>query len=168
MKIGQRCFALAMASNESSKRYWMIRGASSLRVGSVPYVVREIWRRIVLSQDSCRMPSAVSHKGQVFRREGFSCPARRERRVPQWRDEERATTWGAKRTAALRVAPRKPRGFVVRPSQNPSGMLRPHASPRGFLGATKHPPFARHDTRRRSGWVSRVGNFDSRLLDLNL
>jgi len=49
-------------------------------------------------------PSVVSHKWLVFRREGFSCPASRERRVPQWRDEERATTWGAKITAALLAA----------------------------------------------------------------
>ena len=60
--------------------------------------------------------------------------------------EERATTWDAKRAAALRVAPRMPRGFVVRPSQTAAGRLRPHALPRGILGATKHQRFVRHDT----------------------
>ncbi len=70
--------------------------------------------------------------------------------------EERATTWDAKRAAALRVAPRKPRGFVVRPSQTAAGRLRPHALPRGFLGATKHQRFVRHDTRpERFGWTGR-------------
>ena len=67
--------------------------------------------------------SVVSHKWLVFRREGFSCPTRRERR--------RGTR---RRAAALRVAPRLPRGFVVRPSQTAAGRLHRHASPRGSLG----------------------------------
>ena len=62
--------------------------------------------------------------------------------------EEKPTTWDAKRAAALWVAPRKLWGFVVRPSQNAAGMLRPLASPQGFLGATKHRLFMGHDTGR--------------------
>ena len=63
--------------------------------------------------------------------------------------EDRATTWDAKRASALRVAPRLPRGFVVRPSQAAAGRLRPHALPRGILGATQHQQFVRHDTSPR-------------------
>ena len=73
----------------------------------------------------------VPHPSQATGRPGVVC-------------EERATTWDAKRPAALRVAPRRPLGFVVRPPQATGGMLRPHASARCILGATKPPPFLRH------------------------
>ncbi len=47
--------------------------------------------------------------------------------------EEQATTSDAKQAAALWVAPRKPRGFVIRPSQTAAGRLRVHASPKAFM-----------------------------------
>jgi len=72
--------------------------------------------------------------------------------------KEGATTWDAKRAAVLRVAPRKPWGFVVRPSQTAAGRLRPHASPPGFLGATQHPRWMRHDTRpEQFSWTGSDG-----------
>jgi len=59
--------------------------------------------------------------------------------------------WDAKTAAALWVAPRKPWGFVVRPSQTAAGRLRPHASPQGILGASQHQRFMRHDTSNEPG-----------------
>ena len=65
---------------------------------------------------------------------------------PAAASEERATTWDAKRAAAPRVAPRDPKGLVVRPSQAAVGRLRPHASPHGFPGPTRRHRLRKHDT----------------------
>jgi hypothetical protein len=70
-------------------------------------------------------------------------------------NEERATTWDAKRAAVLQVVPRKSRGSVVRPSQTAAGRLRPYASPQGFLGATQRQRLMRHDTSPR--WTGTRG-----------
>ena len=92
-------------------------------------------------------PSDVSHQWLVFRREGFSCPTRRERRADPQRSVRSEPRRGTrKEPRPFAVAPRMPRGFVVRPSQTAAGRLRPHALPRGILGATQHQPFVRHDT----------------------
>src|SRR6266545_1590172 len=93
-------------------------------------------------------PSVVSRNWLVFRRQGFSPPARRERRAyPSAVCKERATTREAKRAAARRVAPKMAWGFVAPRSQIAADMLPRRASPQAILGATKHQPIARHHTR---------------------
>lgn len=92
---------------------------------------------------------AASHPCLVIRREEFPCTARRERRADPSRDvgtrsEQRRD---AKETTALRVASRRPRGFVVRRSRTRWGWLRPYASPRGSLGATRRQRSMGLDTR---------------------
>src|SRR5947207_1638557 len=92
-------------------------------------------------------PSVVSPNWLVFRRKGFSPPARRERRAdPPWVCEERATTREAKSSAARRVAPKMALGFVAPRSQSLGAMLPRPASPKAILGATKHQPIGRHHT----------------------
>ena len=74
------------------------------------------------------------------------------RRVRSPREVTRRTAWARRRASRLGFgddAPRMRRGFVVRPSEIAAGMLRPHASPRGILGATQHQRAMRHDTRPR-------------------
>ncbi len=89
----------------------------------------------------------VSRNWLVFRRQGFSPPARRERRAyPPAVCEERGTTREAKRAAARRVAPKMAWGFVAPRSQIAADMLPRRASPQAILGATKHQPIARHHT----------------------
>ena len=91
--------------------------------------------------------SVVSRNWLVFRRQGFSPPARRERRAyPPAVCEERATTREAKRAAARRVAPKMAWGFVAPRSQIAADMLPRRASPQAILGATKHQRIARHHT----------------------
>ena len=78
--------------------------------------------------------------------------------------EGQATTWDTKRTAALWVAPRKPWGSVVRPSQTTAGRLRPHASYRGFLGAAQHQRFRDTTLGPRNGWRGGAGGLDAVLV----
>jgi hypothetical protein len=86
------------------------------------------------------------------------CFAARDFRVPRGvRDESRN---GVRRSEQRRGArkERRPFGllpkshgaslFVRHPAWCGTGMLRPYALPRGFLGATKQPPFVRHDARK--------------------
>ena len=113
--------------------------------------------------------SVVSHHWLVFRRKGFSLPARRERPAyaslrragehlaaeatgeggyPSALCKEQATTREAKRTAARRVAPKMAWGFVAPRSQIAADMLPRRVSPQAILGATKHQPIVRHYTSR--------------------
>ena len=69
-------------------------------------------------------PSVVYPRWLTVCREGFSAPARRRATsIPAVVCEERATKREPKRTAALRVAPKMPQGFVPRSSQTTAGML---------------------------------------------
>src|ERR1043166_5175232 len=93
--------------------------------------------------------SVVSRNWMVFRRQGFSPPARRERRAyPPAVCNGRATTREAKRPAARRVAPKMAWGFVGPRCQIAADMLPRRASLQAILGATKHQRIARHHTGR--------------------
>ena len=101
---------------------------------------------------STRQVSALQHSFRISQRAGVSpqgITVSNKVRVtsrPAAASEERATTWDAKRAAAPRVAPRDPKGLVVRPSQAAVGRLRPHASPHGFPGPTRRHRLRKHDT----------------------
>ena len=76
-----------------------------------------VWRSDLLRR--CKT-SVVNPKKLTVCREGFSAPARRRATsIPAVVCEERATKREPKRTAALRVAPKTPQGFVAPRSHMP-------------------------------------------------
>src|SRR6266496_6510245 len=79
-----------------------------------PNVEKKPWR----ARKESRLASVVSPKWLVFCGKDFrSRRGASDEHIPKWICKERATKPGAKRTAALRVAPSLACGFVARRSQ---------------------------------------------------